>query len=70
MMQNPQLAPKYYVFHDTESFGVFTPTAAQSFSDCAFLAMNYFPAQYEQYEEGNSRYQISLIEVRLVDNAN
>ena len=67
-MQDKQLiTPKYWMFHDKTGDDVFIATASKSHGICVSKAEELYPHLHEEFFNlDNSKYNVSLFEVKLV----
>jgi hypothetical protein len=66
MKPDQRFTPKYWVFHNTKTDDVYLETAAKSFAACKFKVEQYHIGKLcDFYENDESQYQISLIEIKL-----
>ena len=67
MNRNQKFTPKYWVFHNKLTDDIFKNTMSKNYRTCQSLAARLHPTEFNQYVEGEDAYQVTLIEVRVVD---
>jgi hypothetical protein len=69
MKSTQKFTPKYWVFHNTTSDAVYLDTASKNKSDCLHSVEQLYTTELQHfYENDDSPYKISLIEIKLVIN--
>ena len=66
MKPDQRFTPKYWVFHNKETDDVYLDTAAKSWDGCTESVESlYLDKLMDFYENSDSPYEISLVEIRL-----
>lgn len=69
MRPDQRLTPKYWVFHDKYADDIYLDTAAKGYDQCKDKANALYPEKLRAFHENDARYEVALIEIRLVGDA-